>query len=90
MNPEQIQSSGLVENVHPRSRLDIAGDVLHGAKLSVAGSVNFISAMTMTDLFNAAVTTIAHNRGPDHALPGMQATGGITDVQGGDFFRPQL
>lgn len=86
MKPEQIQSSGLVENVHPRSKIDIAGDVLHGAKISVSGSANFISAMTMSDLFNAAVTTIAHNRGADHALPGMPSTEGITDVQGGDFF----
>ena len=86
MDPEQIQSSGLVENVHPRSKVDIAGDVLHGAKISVSGSANFISAMTMSDLFNAAVTTIAHNRGAGHALPGMPTTDGITDVQGGDFF----
>ena len=86
MNPEQIQSSGLVENVHPRSRVDVAGDVLHGAKISVSGSANFISAMTMSDLFNAAVTAIAHNRGAGHALPGMPTTDGITDVQGGDFF----
>lgn len=86
MDPEQIQSSGLAENVRPRSKVDIAGDVLHGAKISVSGSANFISAMTMSDLFNAAVTTIAHNRGADHALPGMQTTDGITDVQGGDFF----
>ena len=83
---EQIQSSGLVENVNPRSKADIAGDVLHGAKISVSGSANFISAMTMSDLFNAAVTTIAHNRGANHALPGMPTTDGITDVQGGDFF----
>ena len=86
MNPEHIQSSGLAENVHPRSRVDIAGDMLHGAKISVSGSANFISAMTMSDLFNAAVTTIAHNRGADHALPGVSTTDGITDVQGGDFF----
>lgn len=82
----EIQGTGLVENVPPRSKVDIAGDVLHGAKISVSGSANFISAMTMTDLFNAAVTTIAHNRGANHALPGMPTTDGITDVQGGDFF----
>jgi hypothetical protein len=86
MNPEQIQSSGLAENIQPRSGVDVAGEVLYGAKISVSGSANFIKSMTMSDLVNATVTTIAHSRGADHALPGMPSTDGITDVQGGYFF----
>jgi hypothetical protein len=86
MDPEQIQSLGLAENIQPRSGVDVAGEVLYGAKISVSGSANFIKSMTMSDLFNATVTTIAHNRGAGHALPGMPSTDGITDVQGGDFF----
>jgi hypothetical protein len=86
MDPEQVQSLGLAENIQPRSGVDVAGEVLYGAKISVSGSANFIKSMTMSDLFNATVTTIAHNRGANHALPGMPATNGITDVQGGDFF----
>jgi len=83
---EQIQSSGLAENIQPRSGVDVAGEVLYGAKISVSGSANFIKSMTMSDLVNATVTTIAHDRGADHALPGMPTTDGITDVQGGYFF----
>jgi hypothetical protein len=60
--------------------------VLYGAKLSVSSSAGFIKSMTMSDLFNATVTTIAHSRGTEHALPGMSTTNGITDVQGGYFF----
>jgi len=83
---QSVQSSGLVSNIEPRDSAAVAGDVYRLATSGVSGSAEFIQAMTMSDLFNAAVTTIAHNRGVDHALPGMPTTDGITDIQGGDFF----
>lgn len=83
MSANPKHSLQVEENVAEQSKLVFAGDVLEGTKLLVSGSVEFISSMTMSDLFNAWVTTDAYNKG--YALPGMPTTKGITDPQNGDF-----
>jgi hypothetical protein len=84
--PQSVQSSGVAGNIEPQRNVFVPGEVAHLAKSAVSGSAEFIQAMTMSDLFNAVVTTVAHNRGADHALPGMPSTEGVTDIQNGDFF----
>ena len=64
--------------------LVFAGDAVYGSKLLVSGSVDFLSSMTMSDLFNAWVTTDANKNGV--ILPGMPLTkDGRTEIQNGDF-----
>ena len=85
MSANPKHSLHLEENVAEQSKLLFAGDALKGVKLLASGSADFLSSMTMSDLFNAWVTTDAHNNGI--ALPGMPLNKlGITEQQNGDFF----
>ena len=85
MSASPKHSLQLEENVAEQSKLVFARDALKGVKLLASGSADFLSSMTMSDLFNAWVTTDAYNHG--YALPGMPLTKlGITEPQNGDFF----
>ena len=64
--------------------LVFAGDAVYGSKLLISGSLDFLSSMTMSDLFNAWVTSDANKNGV--ILPGMPLTKeGRTEIQNGDF-----